>query len=89
MSEPIEPSEDPRTWHPWSHTGLHLFEVDHDTPALQAAGAFVVVEAGNEEIHPGTWRDRSRLQGDAVHYVHDEQVWSAAWDAPEEAVGPQ
>jgi len=82
------PSNDPRTWYPWSHTGLYLFEVDHDAPALEAAGRVVVAEAGDEAASPGTGQDRSRLQGDAVHYVHEGRVWSAPWSQPDDAVGP-
>ncbi len=89
VAEAEAPSDDPRTWHPWTHVGLHLFEVDHATPALSATGMIVVAEAGDEGGVPGTWQDRSRLQGEAVHYVHDGEVWSADWDAPEEAEGPQ
>jgi hypothetical protein len=84
----LEP-DDPTTWYSWTHTGLFLFEVDHDEPALHAAGALIVAEAGPEGTSTGTWRDRSRLQGDAVHYVHEGEIWSAPWNAPEDAVGPR
>ncbi len=80
---------DPRTWHAWSRTGLHLFEVDHVTPSLNAAGALIIAEAGNGDGIETTWRDRSRIQGEAVHYVHEGEVWSADWSAPEDPVGPQ
>jgi len=82
-------ADDPRVWHAWSHTGLHLFEVDHDPPALYAAGALIVAEVGDEGGSETTWQDRSRVQGGAVHYVHEGEVWSTDWSAPEDAVGPQ
>ena len=36
-----------------------------------------------------THGDRAVIQGDAVHYVHEREVWSAPWDDPTSASGPQ
>jgi hypothetical protein len=80
--------DDPMAWWGWSRTGLHLFEVDHASRSLVAAGAIIVSEEGDESPTRGTWRDRSRLQGEAVHYLHDGGVWSAPWADPDDAVGP-
>ncbi|MCH2173494.1 beta-propeller domain-containing protein [Myxococcota bacterium] len=80
----------PSAYYGWSRTGLQLLEVDLDQRILLPAGEVVVANPG--ELHdwdPGTTGDRARLQGDAIHYVHGGQVWSASWSAPEGAVGPQ
>lgn len=83
------PADEPSTWHPWQSTGLHLFEVDHTARTLEAVGAMIVADATEEDPYAPAWRDRSRMQGNAVHYVHGERVWSAAWDEPGDIVGPQ
>jgi len=79
-------ADNPRTWHAWSRTGLHLFEIDHERPGLQQAGALIVADASDGGGLESTWQDRSRLQGEAMHYVHGGVVWSAPWAAPEDAV---
>ncbi len=84
----------PMTRFPWLHTGLYLFEVEEASSAaaqLREVGAVIAAEAGEGATSSGqyTGGDRSVIQGAAVHYVHGRQVWSAPWDAPEEAVGPQ
>ena len=52
---------------------------DNDTLSLQTP----------DPSGTGTWGDRSVIQGDAVHYVHGQRVWSAPWDDPASSVGPE
>jgi hypothetical protein len=82
---------DPRTYYGWTHTGLHFFEIDASGPSLTASGVLTIASVDDPDpgSSVGTRGDRSRLQDRAVHYIHDGRVWSAAWDAPLEAVGPQ
>lgn len=77
----------------WTSTGLHLFElVRGDSPRIDAVGA---VFSNHRELGNTEWRygqtsgDRSVIQGSAVHYVHEKEVWSAPWDDPEDTIGPQ
>ncbi len=81
---------DPRTHYGWSHTGLQLIEVDGLRGRLVHIGE--VSGARLDDTDPassGTYGDRARIQGEAVHYIHDGQVWSASWSDPEGALGPQ
>lgn len=84
--------------HPWTETGLALFEVEATSNPLQSTiepvGTIVRDVAGDgsyyeEILRASTTGDRAVLVGDFVHYVHDEDVWSASWFAPEDAIGPQ
>jgi hypothetical protein len=85
----------PMVHFPWWHTGLYLFEVEEANSAanaqLREVGAVIAAEVGEgvPSADQYTRGDRSVIQGAAVHYVHRGNVWSAPWDAPEEAVGPQ
>ena len=76
----------------WQHTGLHLFKVtgiDGDNARLVEAGVIVAEEAGPDKTRPsGSGHDRSAFHDDAVFYSHANSVWAAAWDAPENAIGP-
>ena len=89
------PDDRPMTYFPWLHTGLYLFEVEEASSAaaaqLREVGAVIAAEAGEGATSSGqnTSGDRSVIQGAAVHYVHGGYVWSAPWDDPEEAMGPQ
>lgn len=92
------PSDPPNRYLPWSRTGLHLFEVVEGPLASAArihlAGEIVAAQAEAETPWPSgelasTTGDRSVIQGDAVHYVHGDEVWSAPWDDPAADTGPQ
>jgi len=73
--------DDPRTVWGWSHTGLHLFEVLEDEREIVMRGVVVAAPDDDPDTldNRGTYGDRSRLQGEAVHYLHDGQVLSAMW----------
>jgi hypothetical protein len=92
------PTDPPNRYLPWLRTGLHLFEVTEGAVAsdarLQLVGEIVAEEADSESPRPSggnasTTGDRSVIQGDAVHYVHSDAVWSAPWDDPAADTGPQ
>ena len=92
------PSDPPNHYLPWLRTGLHLLEVTEGAVAsdarLQLVGEIVAEEADVESPWPSggkasTTGDRSVIQGDAVHYVHGDEVWSAPWDDPTADTGPQ
>ena len=79
------------TWYYWTQTGLYLFELERGEDAhIEPVGSIIATDASDDfGTLRSTLRDRSVIQGDAVHYIHDDQVWSAPWDDPEDAVGPQ
>jgi hypothetical protein len=81
---------DPWAYWQWSHTGLHLFEIDEDSVELTLRGVVPTppIEDHEDIARPGTNGDRSRLQGEAVHYVHGGRISSAPWDSPENVLGP-
>jgi uncharacterized secreted protein with C-terminal beta-propeller domain len=78
----------------WARTGLHLFEIapaSTGAPAsLTQVGEVVAESASDTVTWPAYWGDdRGVIVDTAVHYVHENQVWSAPWNAPDTAVGPQ
>jgi hypothetical protein len=102
FSVPVEvhegPEGPPQTYHPWVETGLFLFEVEENSNPLESTienvGAIVrATPTADNHLYASpdaqTTDDRSVLSEDHVHYIHGEEVWSASWFAPEEAVGPQ
>lgn len=88
-------------WHyyGWTHTGLYLFNVftggqEEGRTAIELQGKLIVEEKGDSSNPPydgdyGTFRDRSILLGDSVHYIHDSQVWSAVWESSGVLAEPQ
>ena len=58
------------------HQGLELFEVHPQTPELVHASTLALEDEG---YWWWNYRDRSILQGDAVHYVKGQKVFSRLW----------
>jgi hypothetical protein len=92
------PSDAPTRYFPWLRTSLHLLEVEEGSRPSDArihlAGEVVAEEADTQSPQRGsgsssTTGDRSVIQGDAVHYLHRDAVWSAPWDDPSTDTGPQ
>lgn len=78
----------------WLDSGLYLYEVNGltaDQAQLHAVGAIIAEtnEGQTGYYHPQqAGNGRSRLHGDAVFYVHGNQVWSSFWSSPEQVNGP-
>jgi len=91
------PGSSPNKSHPWVETSLFQFEIEENSNPLESrlasVGAIVRLAAEGETPFPyselQTLGDRAVLSGDFVHYIHNDEVWSASWFAPENAVGPQ
>ena len=86
----------PWEFQPWKLTGLYLFDVhDGSGPAKRMPGIVqrgrIVVESADDggvrRYYP--LGDRALLRGGEVHYLHGEWVWSAPWEDPGSAIGPQ
>lgn len=85
-----EISPDPTTWYEWHHTGLYLFDIVGDS--LVSGGAVIGADRTTHQYDPYdqfTGGNRALIWGDAVFYVPRGDVFSAPWNQPEMAVGPQ
>ncbi len=72
------------------HAGLYLYEINGLAGAaatLNSAGKVVARSGDDQQYYYGD-NGRSRLHGDTVYYVHDNEVWAGFWQAPESASGP-
>lgn len=83
-----------RESHQWVDSGLYLYEVNGlagEQAQLKAAGS-IITETNQGQpgyYHPSqAGNGRSRLHGDAVYYVHGNQLWSSFWSSPEQVNGP-
>ena len=82
----------PRTWYPWSYTGLHGFDVrGGDDAGITPRGALVVETADSSAVRygPQQYGDRSVMVNNTVFYVHGDDVWGARWDDLGTANGPR
>lgn len=80
----------PWAYYDWTHSGLYLFNVDSVSRTLSRQGSMVVEQASlDKHSHFYGGSERALLTEQAVHYVHNTNVWSAAWDSPEVIKGPQ
>jgi len=84
----------PWTFFGWSYSGLHLFEVDTAAGRILRRGEMRVEEyeptPGGREwplIYRG--EDRSVLAGDAIFYVHGDDVYTSLWSNPGLFEGPK
>lgn len=80
------------TFHGWSYTGLHGFDVrGGDGADIESRGAMVVERFGQDErlFGPGAFGDRAVMVNDAVFYVHGDRVYTATWDTLGSPSGPR
>lgn len=70
--------DDPRTWHDWRDTGLHLISV---TDTGLAARGVLVAEARGAISSPSIAyaSDRALLVGESAYYLHGMDLWAGAW----------
>lgn len=77
----------PWQWADWKHSGLYLFEIDKSDTSVKAKlnhhGTIIAEKATDKEVWNwrGVWNDRAVIHGSAVHYLHDNTLISADWDA--------
>lgn len=76
--------QDAFNYYDWSYTGLHGFDIQTgDGAGIVRRGAMVVETANNNgeyQYGPLKGDDRSVMVGDAVFYIHGDDVYSAHWD---------
>lgn len=77
----------------WQNSGLHLFELNNKNLAaatLDYAGQILTEERTEGQLYPQSYgAARSILQGDAVFFSYHADIFSAFWNNPEAALGPQ
>lgn len=78
-------------YYPWQSSIFRLFDIDAgaSTPTMESTGDLTVDVVSESNSWASQYFFRSVIDGDTVHAVYGDRVWSAAWDAPEEANGPQ
>ncbi|ARU59001.1 secreted protein containing beta-propeller domain [Oleiphilus messinensis] len=82
----------PSDWLDWQYTGLHLFDLDLSAAGSLSANGVIVSEhkAGDKPYYNYAEVERGVIDGDIVHYVYDDEVFSADWnDVSGTVVGPQ
>lgn len=77
----------------WQDSGLHLFSVSGLSTAqaqLEAVGALIAESAdrGGYDYPRLSGSDRSRIHGEAVYYLHGDQVWARFWGDGQSSNGP-
>lgn len=85
------------TWtEDWQYSGLELFEINGNfaTGVVQLDHTGTVKRQDRaiiDAVPPFSYSavERGIMLNDSVHYIYGEQVWSAYWDSPESALGPQ
>lgn len=85
---------DPSTYYDWSYNGLFLFSVSggegSQSPNYSEEGVMIGDRVDNASGHFYFGAaHRSIIVNDAVHYASEKGVWSAKWQTPGQAVGPQ
>lgn len=80
-----------RSWGEWQYTGLQLLEIQGLAEAGQArmsAAGTIVAERGSSNTYPSHGIHRGILHDNAVFYTHNNAIWAAHWQDPDNAVGP-
>ncbi len=75
----------PWQWADWKHDGLYLFEIKADSSTraeLKHSGSLIAEQASDTNTWGSSlYNDRAVIQGSAVHYLHNNKLISADWDA--------
>ena len=77
---------EPWSYYPWTHEALYMFEVS--ASGLIDAGIMVANDFDTGyRFAPNccSWNERSFLDGDLVHYLRNNRLYTAFWDTPEDA----
>ena len=96
VHERIEPGTTiyPWTYFGWSYSGLHLFEIDTVAGHIVRRGEMRVEEYEPTPDGSGAWPrvfdgDRSVMSGDAVFFVHGDDIYTSLWSNPGVFEGPR
>jgi hypothetical protein len=93
QNNPFLINADPASsYYEWTHTGLYTFNISTDTPDIKLLGKLLTDKAPENcnELGLGfdtqnscfqgqqTYNDRAVIQGNSVHYFHNNSVFSSA-----------
>lgn len=71
-------ADDPRTWHDWRDTGLHLFSVN-DTGLAERGTLIAEARGSDDQARVSGNDDRAFLIGQEAHYLHGQEMWASLW----------
>jgi hypothetical protein len=86
---PTGGQDHPSRFYQWSHSGLHLFEVDTASGRLVRRGEMQVEHFDPSSPYAIRGEDRSVLTTDAIFYVHGDDVFTGLWSDPGSFEGPR
>jgi hypothetical protein len=74
----------------WSEHALYLFEIDDSGQdvRIESAGKLVSEDLSTGRVRQPmccNWNDRSFTDGEVVHYLHNNRLYSAAWENSQSA----
>lgn len=70
----------PSVFYNWTHTGLYVFDIDTNNPALKLNGKLITESNRSINIETNNYNflaDRAVIQGQSVHYIHSNEVISS------------
>ena len=70
----------PSTFYDWTHTGLYTFTINTaNDPGITLAGKLITdSKAANDPKNFNSLHDRSVIQGNTLHYIHNDAVFSSS-----------
>ena len=77
----FEDNQEPESqYYNWSHTGLHLFEIENNQLTLKGA---LITASNDAEKTDNHWNTRRGLiQGDDVYHLGGSDIYKANWSTP-------
>jgi hypothetical protein len=80
--------QSPWRYYPWTHEALYMFEVNTAENQLEQTGILVANDFDTGyRFAPNccSWTERVFLNGEVVHYLRNNRVYSAFWNSPEDS----
>jgi len=69
---------DPSAYYSWTKTGAYVFDINiGETPGLKQSGTLITESLQNGDQQSYSNNERVVLQGDALHYIHNNNVYSS------------
>jgi hypothetical protein len=81
-----DPALFPWNYYPWTHEALHLFEIDAGTQGMTAVGRVIANDFTSGYRFAAdccNWTERSFLNGETIHYLRNNRLYTALWDTPD------
>lgn len=69
----------PSAFYKWTKTGAYVFDIQTgNAPNLNLSGHLITESLENDDQQTYSFNDRVILQGDSLHFIHDNSVYSSA-----------